>query len=812
MKESIEVYDGYGQKMDYSIWELMNLPYEFEPKTNTPRVANGTGLPIVENRGLGTEVGPLEADSPSDSSSPRGGRHSINRPLTPDNTTIRSSNITTSNDGAYIRVCITMPTDFGIRSWRCYETVIELLAVGIYLYATFILTSTLFLDSTRSIQFAIVMTIVKLYSTIRLMNQFRLYELSTGTLESYEIGHAPPYIAVSHAWSDHIFSTGVETSFGGAAVRKIIADLFPAIRHCWIDNFCIIQDDDADKIEQIPLMGAIYHGAAVVSIVLTCEFGFAQEDVDRAQLAVHEAVEAWKNEAWAEEEFVRRWRDDEARRGALVQAMKGLARLTKSSWATRIWTLQEYVLASSVLWIGLDLHPVVIDDMLFQALPGLCDQLCITECISRAPESEFAVLYTHFSGMANSRLGAIEPTRVMELLGNRKATVAVDEVYGIMAACGVEIEPIIGESREAAWGRWWEAAVCEGHLRWAMLPPAPLIDKTKVSVAGSSNCIIPEFAHRHSVSAASYLNSMAPLGTCTVDDGTLTLSGRLVGNCTLLRKLGSVHRSQNDLFHRDITLILFARGRWSDALQIVEAFGPGRYNRKQQLSLAHILVDNHSKVLRYIRRNSEMDFHPSFRSNLHYRVWGDFMQLLSRCIMDGLNDGIGYLARIRHPSLDIFFTTVVIVGNYLPTSSLIALDFNAVTEDQRLILLIAEVPMDLIIPEDSRTTMASLHKLGTTIPVTLDYNGLWGTPRIERFDLGGSRCHVCTASPQNRVKTRKEQGCSLTVRRSRIMPAGVGVLLRRDRLERVERLENIRKTLNFSALNRSRKRYLRLRR
>lgn len=81
---------------------------------------------------------------------------------------------------------------------------------------------------------------------------------------------------------------------------------------------------------------------------------------------------------------------------------------------------------------------------------------------------------------------------------------------------------------------------------------------------------------------------------------------------------------------------MFARGRWRDALQIVEAFGPNRYNKKQQIALAQTL----------------------------------------------------------HLNLGIAFTTAVIVADHLLASSLVALDFNAVMPDQGFILLIAEMSSD----------------------------------------------------------------------------------------------------------------------
>jgi hypothetical protein len=635
------------------------------------------------------------------------------------------------------------------------------------------------------------------------MPTFRLYNLSTSQLEIHNIDSSPPYIALSHTWSDQIFSTGIEASFGGSAIRTIVAERHPALKHCWIDNFCILQNDEADKFEQIPLMGAIYDQAEVVAIVLTCEFGFNQSQVDRTTLALQEAVEAWREEEWAAEAFMQHWRFGPGRE-LIVQAMTALAKLTKSSWGTRIWTLQEYILARSVIWIGSDMLPVVIDDMLFQALPGLCDQLPIEECMSS--EAEFKILYTHFSGMASSRLEAIDRTRTMELLGNRKATVPVDEVYGIMACCGVEIVPVPRETREEAWIRWWGKAVSHGHVRWIMLPPVIIRGELQAQKTRATNCVRPEFAYRHTASGASMLNSVAPLDTVTVSENIVTLSGRAVGYCTLLRRLGSVHESASGMLHRDITLILFARGRWSDALQIVEAFGPGRYNKKQHISLAQVLVDNYRKALSHTRRRKEMDFIPYFRSEFHHSVWGDMMQLQARCIMAGLGNGIGYLARIVHPALGIVFTTAVIVGDELPIGPLVALDFEAATSDQRSILLIAELPL-LSGNADTKVLPPSLHKLGTTIPVTNDFREPWDSLALEGFSLGGSKCHVCTADRGGRRSTESKYDAFVSKSWATLLASRNYVLLRKEQAW-TERLNGVRLQLKLRGMNRSRRRFL----
>jgi hypothetical protein len=128
--------------------------------------------------------------------------------------------------------------------------------------------------------------------------------------------------------------------------------------------------------------------------------------------------------------------------------------------------------------------------------------------MARDQGTEFAILHTHFSGMATSRLGDNDATRIAELLGNREATGPVDEVYGIMAASTVNIDPIKGDTREEAWERWCEAAILKGHIRWLMLPPASAA--AKIGSTSSPNCALPFFSLRYHLSSASYLDSFTP--------------------------------------------------------------------------------------------------------------------------------------------------------------------------------------------------------------------------------------------------------------------------------------------------------------
>jgi hypothetical protein len=60
---------------------------------------------------------------------------------------------TDPTDRPKIVLAITMPQEMGIRSWRWYEATIETLAVGVYLYATFVFTSCQFLSGNTGLTF-----------------------------------------------------------------------------------------------------------------------------------------------------------------------------------------------------------------------------------------------------------------------------------------------------------------------------------------------------------------------------------------------------------------------------------------------------------------------------------------------------------------------------------------------------------------------------------------------------------------------------------------------------------------------------------
>ena len=571
---------------------------------------------------------------------------------------------------------------------------------------------------------------------------FRLINTTTWKVETFEIGTFPPYLAVSHAWTDNFFpkKLPLDQSPGSNAIRQTIVKRgFTTVQYCWVDLFCIKQDSEDDMNEQIPLMGHIYGSAQAVLIMLTNKLELTQKQVDEGTVELKDAVKAWEKHHDIKEEVIDYWGYGEGR-AKLVKAMEVLSRFANPSWGTRVWTLQEYILATNVLWIGSDLEPISIEDALFTAIPGLCTWVQINECtvLNDGLAERQKLLHSHFSGMSASRIGAIDRTRIMEMLGNRQAFLPVDEIYGIMAASTVEISIQPKETRENAWKRWLEAALIAGHLRWLMLPPA------LASTAHPSDltCWGVLCSKRHELSYSSNLDTVTPYGPVIVSDGTVSLTARRIGECTVLRELGQVHRCAKGWIHRHLTAILFAKGNWFSAIDIAVAFGAGRYNNGQLIRLAQVLKNNYSRALRFVQRKKEEEFNPIWQSLLHRKVWADFMQLMSRVVMDPMNFGVGHLVRVQCPITQLPFLTALVTDGRPLSGCLVAFHCGAETVEGRYVLLVGESPVTGV-PSQVNDPDLIWHKAGVTLPVGEDYAVGWDKIPLETINIGGSKCQVC---------------------------------------------------------------------
>ena len=155
LKERIVIHNAEDASITYSMWKLMTLPYTLDMKPSHRGPKRPSQLPKTTK------------DSPSEEH-PKGDTIQT-ATCTVDVIKLDSKDlqrVPISRTETYISYgehCITvqvvMPTNFGIRSWRTLETFIEVMAVGIYLYATFVLMSLIFFTAQRAIVFAIQMAI-----------------------------------------------------------------------------------------------------------------------------------------------------------------------------------------------------------------------------------------------------------------------------------------------------------------------------------------------------------------------------------------------------------------------------------------------------------------------------------------------------------------------------------------------------------------------------------------------------------------------------------------------------------------------------
>lgn len=562
------------------------------------------------------------------------------------------------------------------------------------------------------------------------MATFRLINISTGEVSSHLLSNSPPYLAASHAWSENHFPLGLPFLISPGRQALIAVNEQQHARdvvYCWVDTICIDQQDDEDMNRQIPLMGQIFNGAVSVVIMLGCDLQMSQAEVDQLSKQLEPAVQMHVEEDRGDHRVF--WQNGPGR-ALIVRGMKGLARLTTTAWATRVWTLQEYILASNVVWVGRDLTSLKIDDILLSALPDVCDTLNIDECF----EDEFHNLYAYFSGMSNMRLKRGDRTRVMELLGNRSAMLPRDEVYGIMAASGVEIPTSSSETDVGAWSKWFEQAVCEGHIRWLLMPVA---SSESLTHRGMASCILPPFQIRHKLSSGSALDTVKPLGSVKMEQGTVVVEGRRIGTCEIKERLGVVHEPVPNRIHRDITLMLFSQGKWRRACRVARAFGAGRYSPQQIHVIARILKRNYVRAVRAVRYHREADFSLRRMSKSESHIWGDFMEF-QMGQMPGMNEGVAYLAHLSRQSTLVEAVVVLPPDDEPVQMGLDVIDLGGRTLDKRCIFMVVTATKN-----DGDTDVSVLHKVAVTLPVTGDYENYIVQVPLQKFAIGGEACVIC---------------------------------------------------------------------
>lgn len=599
------------------------------------------------------------------------------------------------------------------------------------------------------------------------MPEFLLFNVLSSTLESHSLDAAPPYLAISHVWSEHLLPLKLNPlelsySIGLRAAREAITRRHPTVQHLWFDTLCIRQYDEQHKIEQIPLMGRVYTQCAAVVVVLGgVTLDWSQTEVD--ELAAFFEPMLLSDETKSGEIFEQKWWQGGERRQKMARYIDMMRPLWWSEWATRVWTLQEFVLPPEVIWIGMDYKPVVLSDIFFRFVPALG----IATSAAKVGVERLSAALARFkvtSDMRDERGCGLmaNMTRIVHVGGRCAATNPVDQLYGIMGAAGVTIKPKPDEDLDGAWVRWWEAAVGLGFVRWIAMDVLPCFENGPVALQKRErekfNCVMPSTSQRAYLSNRSNVKDHRALGAISVNDGVVSLQGRRVGSCKIVANLNRVIIDRSLATAKgfsDALLCLFTNNDMDLAMGITI----GLTNSASDIDptaqhiedFAALLCANYNNAIQQIE-NEYRGFEWKFTSETQKEALQAFQK--RGMLWGGAQSVFGtylYLAEVEVPALE-WQTVVFVYAGQDPRGELFLLDVNARNRDGIRTCLVVG-PGELY----SSTPNASLHKFGTA-PLFLglapddETYGLsdepqaesqWDRIPIENFAIGGTSCPVC---------------------------------------------------------------------
>lgn len=279
-------------------------------------------------------------------------------------------------------------------------------------------------------------------------------------IEVCDLSRPPKYSALSYCWGDGPQSRRCESLDGDYI--SVTDNLYQALLHrrqsyvsgrMWIDQICIAQENNEDKAQQVRLMGAIYSKAIMVVVWL-----------GDAVVGTGAAFSMLRN---AEALFGRGQRNsldldgkgkshtnsglhkylDRIRTKDRV-AWRAFEDILRRPWFSRIWTLQEIVLAWDAVIqcgshqtsrLGFDLCCIRIQE--YCRVTGSPDTLILHRILSKRQVNQNYVGWLRSALDSAAEIGYLPSQRETEFnaLDNvltaslsRRATLAHDKIYGVL--------------------------------------------------------------------------------------------------------------------------------------------------------------------------------------------------------------------------------------------------------------------------------------------------------------------------------------------------------------------------------------------
>jgi hypothetical protein len=416
-----------------------------------------------------------------------------------------------------------------------------------------------------------------------------------------------------------------------------------------------------------------------------------------------------------------------------------------SALGSRIWTAQEYILAKAEWWIGSDVRPLHIAPAdcrtiyqirwaraaslsIFQKALGIASDLGDTVELSAEA----------FDTMNSVKLNPLYSTKAMLLASTRQCSVQVDEIYGLMAASGVVIEPIENEGPDHAWCRWWSQSIRSGNLYYALLPKA-----RDVPGLSSRNCVMPPYELRCKLGTQTLSHRADSWGTVTLRDGMIEVYGKVAGEIHVGKFL-----CEDDI-PNDVEGIARICGETIDAATaFMLAIDISQTSRSQ----ASAQAEHIHAAFRCLPHSDSTSTAPGASGSLctaeRERLGEISKSFQAPPWVFGVYGRV-YLASLRNR---LTISDILVITNEALDSNgtLLALDLiKRDTNEERHItkqLMVARPPPD---------GKGPMHKVGMTYPVSLHEDssvdirscvctGHVLEDKIEKFNIGGSHCWYCS--------------------------------------------------------------------
>lgn len=285
-------------------------------------------------------------------------------------------------------------------------------------------------------------------NVIRLLNIVVATSTISCHLQEFTLDQLPAYCALSYAWGNEEASELIQCNGGHLTITPNLGSCLRALYQkenlplLWIDAICINQHDDAEKAAQVPLMSQVYALAEKVYIWL----GLGSDNSDLAMSMISSL-----NERFNSVDGLERVDQYTLTKFGLPSfedpVWPAVTRLYLRKWFTRLWVMQEVLLAKSISIIcgekGISWQEFVkfannyrltrmVDDVLeYHKIPHYTPEL---------PDHGFsAAPILDILRNPVERDGFVSPLTLLDMGRRKLAKEPVDKVYGLLAVMPLEI-------------------------------------------------------------------------------------------------------------------------------------------------------------------------------------------------------------------------------------------------------------------------------------------------------------------------------------------------------------------------------------